>query len=232
MPSWAIHLAIATKLNKKLKFNNQDKNIFLLGNLLPDVLNGFLVENISHTVSHLETHFAVEVQICNHKEHRHDITGFYNKYHSKFSNPLILGYYSHIISDTFWNSTVYGTKGVLDEDKKVIGLKLKNGENFLAPRETLRKIKTNDFKIFSKYIYENNLADIPVYDEKMLEYAKDIDWLNLEKSDIQETIKYIEEMARLKKPLELECPDYQIFSQEEMQKIFDDCIEDIENKLN
>ena len=34
----------------------------------------------------------------------------------------------------------------------------------------IRKIKTNDFKLFSNYIYENKLAKVPKYDEKNKKY--------------------------------------------------------------
>ena len=231
MPAWAIHLAIATKLNKNLEKTSQFKNAFLLGNIMPDILNGFVVKNISHQISHNETHFAIEVQINNHKERRHDIQGFYNKYNNKFDNPLILGYYAHILTDTFWNNIAYGEKGIFNEDKYLIGLKLANGKEFFAPKDDLRKIKTNDFKIFSKYIYENNLAEIPYYDEKILEYLKDVNWLEIDKSDIIETIKYLKEMSELEKPIEIDCPEYQIFSQKEMEKIFDNCVDMLKEKL-
>ena len=71
----------------------------LLGNILPDILNGYVIKNISHKLTHNGTHFAVEVQIGNHKEHRHDIQGFYNNYYNKFNNPLLLGYYAHMIKN-------------------------------------------------------------------------------------------------------------------------------------
>ena len=34
MPSWSVHLAVAKKVNKKLKLND---DLFLYGNLIPDV---------------------------------------------------------------------------------------------------------------------------------------------------------------------------------------------------
>lgn len=231
MPAWAIHLAIATKINKNSNKTSQFKNAFLLGNIMPDILNGFVVKNVSHKISHNETHFAVEVQINNHKERRHDIQGFYNKYNNKFDNPLVLGYYAHILTDTFWNNIAYGEKGIFNEDKYLIGLKLANGKEIFAQKDDLRKIKTNDFKIFSKYIYENKLAEIPYYDEKLLEYANNIDWLKLEKEDIIETIRYLEEMSKLEKPIEIDYPEYQIFSQNEMETIFNNCVEMLEDKI-
>ncbi len=227
MPAWAIHLATATKLSEKWNIPKQNKNSFLLGNIAPDILNGYVVKHISHQISHNQTHFAKEVQINHHKERRHDIQGFYDKYHEKFKNPLLLGYYTHILTDTFWNGVAYGERGIFDEEKRLIGLQLQNGKQFLAEKEELRKLKTNDFKLFSKYIYEQHLAEIPEYDEMMLMYAKEIDWLPLEKQDILEAISYLQDMASLKTQIEVETPEYQIFSPQEMQTIFDRCVNEI-----
>ena len=65
----------------------------------------------------------------------------------------------------------------------------------------------------------------------MLEYAKDIDWLKLEKEDIIETIRYLEEMSKLEKPIEIDYPEYQVFSQNEMETIFNNCVEMLEEKI-
>ena len=91
-------------------------------------------------------------------------------------------------------------------------------------------IKTNDFKLFSKYIYENNLTDVPKYDEQMLEYSKELDWLNLQKEDILEAIKYLEDMSELKIQLEIDFPDYKIFTQEEMENHLIKCVNFIEEE--
>ena len=179
MPSWAIHLEVTTKINKKIKLTEREKNIFLLGNILPDLLNGHVIKNISHIVPHKEAHMEKPVQIENHIEYRYDIDGVLEKYKEKFNNPLILGYYTHILTDFYWNNLTYGQLGIFDKNKNLIGIKLNNGKEFKGEKEEIRKLKTNDFKLFSKYIYENNLTDVPKYDEQMLEYSKELDWLNL-----------------------------------------------------
>ena len=46
MPSWAIHLGVTTKINEKIKLSESEKNIFLLGNILPDILNGHVIKNM------------------------------------------------------------------------------------------------------------------------------------------------------------------------------------------
>lgn len=229
MPSWAIHLAVATQLNKKIKLNEQNKNIFLLGNILPDILNGYVIKNISHIVPHREAHMEIPVKIENHIEYRYDLKGFLEKYKEKFENPMMLGYYTHLLTDFYWNDLTYGKLGVFDKNKNLIGLKMYNEKIYMAPKAELRKIKTNDFKLFSKSIYENKCTDIPTYDEKMLEYAEELKWLDLQKCDILEGIKYLENMASLKTKLEIECPDYIIFSEKEMQEHLKKCVDFIKN---
>ncbi len=231
MPSWAIHLAVTKKLNQKNNLNVQNKNIFLLGNIIPDILNGYVIKNISHVVTHKETHIEKLVQIGTHTEYRYDLEGFVNTYRDKFENPLILGYYTHLLTDFYWNNLTYGKMGIFDEDKNLIGLKLNNGDKLIAPKENLRKTKTNDFNIFSKYIYKNHLADVPKFDEKMLENAKQLDWLNIQKQDILEAIKYLQDMASLKTEFELEEKEYKIFSEEKMMENLENCVNLIEENL-
>ena len=173
MPSWAIHLGVTTKINEKIKLTESEKNIFLLGNILPDILNGHVIKNISHIVPHKEAHMEKPVQVGNHIEYRYDLDGFLEKYKGKFSNPLMLGYYTHLLTDFYWNDLAYGQLGIFDENKNLIGIKLNNGKEYKCSKEEIRKIKTNDFKLFSNYIYENKLTKVPKYDEKMLEYAKE-----------------------------------------------------------
>lgn len=230
MPSWAIHLGVTTKINEKIKLSESEKNIFLLGNILPDILNGHVIKNISHIVPHKEAHIEKPVQVGNHIEYRYDLDGFLEKYKEKFSNPLILGYYTHLLTDFYWNNLTYGQLGIFDENKNLIGIKLNNGKEYKCSKEEIRKIKTNDFKLFSNYIYENKLAKVPKYDEKMLEYAKELTWLDLKKDDILEAIKYLEDMAELKIQLEIDFPDYKIFTQEEMENHLNKCIKFIEEE--
>ena len=41
MPTWGMHLLIAKKINKKFKIT--DYNLFLIGNIITDINNGYLV---------------------------------------------------------------------------------------------------------------------------------------------------------------------------------------------
>lgn len=220
MPTWAIHLATAKKVSEKININ---KNIFTFGNILPDIPNEYVVKEIIHHVSHAKTHFETDILVVEHMEKRYDLRNFAEKYKSKFSNPLMLGYYVHLLTDYFWNDKTYGEHGIYDEEKNRIGLVLNDGERILCSKEKARQIKTQDFKIFSKYIYDHHLADKPEYQEKIKEYLKEIDWIILEESDIQKTIAYISDRCTGKAQVleNGESTEYRIYSEKEMLELVD-----------
>lgn len=223
MPTWAIHLATAKKISEKIKI---DKNMFTFGNILPDIPNEYVVKGITHHASHVKTHFETEVLVVEHIEKRYDLRNFAEKYKSKFSNPLMLGYYTHLLADYFWNDKSYGEHGIYDEEKNRIGLILGNGERILCSKEKARQIKVKNFTIFSKYIYANNMAEIPLYREEMMEYLKDINWITLEKTDIEKTIEYISDRCtgKVKLVTDENDEDYKIYSKEEMIELLDDSV--------
>ena len=55
-PLGEVHIALANKLNKKLNLGND----FIIGNIIPDATNGFIVKNISNINSHSKTHYNFE----------------------------------------------------------------------------------------------------------------------------------------------------------------------------
>ncbi len=224
MPTWAIHLATAKKVSEKI---NIDKNIFTFGNILPDIPNEYVVQEITHHISHARTHFEVDVLIVEHMEKRYDLRNFAEKYKSKFSNPLMLGYYVHLLTDYFWNDKTYGEHGIYDEEKNRIGLILNDGERILCSKEKARQIKTHDFRVFSKYIYDNQLTDKPEYQEEIRDYLKEIDWITLEQSDIEKTIKYISDRCTRKAQVleNGESTEYKIYSEKEMLELIDISVE-------
>lgn len=224
MPTWAIHLATARKISEKININ---KNIFTFGNILPDIPNEYVVKGITRHLSHARTHFEIDILVVEHIEKRYDLRNFAEKYKNKFSNPLMLGYYVHLLTDYFWNDKTYGEHGIYDEEKKRIGLILNNGERILCSNEKGRQIKTQDFKIFSEYIYNHHLADKPEYQEEIKEYLKDINWITLEQSDIEKTIEYINDRYTGKaQVLENEqSKQYKIFSEREMIESVDKSVE-------
>ena len=77
-------------------------------------------------------------------------------------NPIIMGYLSHLITDSLWNETFYGEKCV-KENNKIIGFINKNNELVKTDRLRLRKDKQKDFKAFQYYIYKNYSMKLPEF---------------------------------------------------------------------
>lgn len=233
MPSWGIHLAVTKKLIEKIKLNKEDKNEFILANILPDINNGYVVKEIGKIIPHKQTHFEP-------KEYKGDYTAkpgyinFYEKYKNNLNNVSVLGYYTHLMTDFYFNNVTYSEYGVYDENNNRIGIKLNNGQNFIAGPEECRKIKVNDFKIFSFYIYKNMNIESPKYNENILEHIKKIEDINLNKEDLQKTIEYINEcINNPHKILEtITDENYKIYTQEELKQRVELCANFIMDNLN
>ena len=142
MPSWSIHLAIAKRVNRKL---NLDKDLFYYGNLIPDVDRK--ITPIRRSEAHYYHHLTFPT--CP-KERMIDIDHFLTDYKEDLSNPLILGYYCHLLVDNFYNNEVYSNKWVQDEDHNIIGIRFKNGkilnidvEDKNGKRQNINKVTLN-----------------------------------------------------------------------------------------
>ena len=81
MPSIAAHMAVADLVSKNLKIDSED---FIRGNLLPDI-----------TID-LDSHHRIEGKMF----YTVDIEYFKNKL--DLSNPLYLGYYTHLLLDSYY----------------------------------------------------------------------------------------------------------------------------------
>ena len=220
MPTWAIHLATAKKISEKININ---KNLFTFGNILPDIPNGYVIKEIAHHISHARTHFETDILIVEHKEKRYNLKTFVETYKEKFSNPLILGYYVHLLTDYYWNDKTYGERGIFDGEKNRIGLILKDGERILCSKETARQIKTQDFRIFSQYIYNHHLAEEIRYQEEINTYLQEVDWMKIEKTDVEKTIQYIKDRCIGNIPVieKEEDIEYKIYSEKEMIELLE-----------
>lgn len=169
MPNWKTHLEIAKHLNNKLNYNIEEYNMFLLGNILPDINNCYIVENISKKLKHEDTHFS-------------DLQGhitFYNKYKDEIkNNPIILGYFVHLYTDYFWNNDFY---------EKVKSTSL----NEISP-EQKRIMKQKDFKIYNdKHEFEGlNFNDL----EKVLDKIKLIKEVDITKEDLIKVINFLDNL--------------------------------------
>lgn len=97
MADWNTHIYCANIVNRKLQFEGKELDLFLYGNVLPDVNAGYVitpVTKIKQAVTHFEegfdgqSYFWVPVR-------------FYEKYSDEIirKNPLVLGYLFHLWLD-------------------------------------------------------------------------------------------------------------------------------------
>ena len=98
MPNWKTHLEVGKRLNKYLKYDEEELNMFLFGSILPDINNSHIVTDISEKIGHDVTHIR--------KQKNLSYIEFYNKYSEKIinNNPIFVGYLAHIYTDEIWNN--------------------------------------------------------------------------------------------------------------------------------
>ncbi len=231
MPSWSIHLAIAKRVNRKL---NLDKDLFYYGNLIPDVDRK--ITPIRRSEAHYYHHLTFPT--CP-KERMIDIDHFLTDYKEYLSNPLILGYYCHLLVDNFYNNEVYSNKWVQDEDHNIIGIRFKNGKilniDVEDKKRQKKKYKQSDFELYGKYLFRDKKVELPknrAIVKSNIQYLKNhflndelvdhrFDYLNNEFGAFNK-IKLNELIFK---------HHYKLFSKEELDKIFEDCTNMVLEKL-
>lgn len=230
MPSWSIHLAIAKKVNEKLKLN---KDLFYYGNLIPDVdRNSPINKYKAHYYDNNLPYFNCP------KEHMININLFLKDYKDDLTNPLILGYYCHLLADYYYNLNVYTTKWLYDDKNNIIGIKLKNNKIIKIDKEDKRKLrkkyKHGDFELYGKYLF--NTLEIPTNSEIIkdnIKYLKD----NLLTDELVDyRIKYLKTDFKKNNKLTLKerliKNNYKLFTKEELDKMLEECVKLIIEKIN
>ena len=228
MPSWTIHLAIVDKVCKKVQISND--NLFAFANIMPDIFEGHKTPNPSTIAQKYSTHYPYNTVINGMKVELPDLQKFKKQYEKDFKNPIILGYYTHLLTDNYWNSTLYKNHyEMYDEEKGLLKIKMNNGATKIFSFIEIQKIKHKDLEIFSQYL--NNEANIkyPTYDEKILEYSKTLKEFTYTISDIQKTIQYIEENIKSQKEKVEE--HYQLFTKQELIEYMNKSVQYIEEEI-
>lgn len=236
MPSWGIHLSVANSVLKEIeknkKLTDEEKNQFLFGNILPDVNTGYVLSGVSNIISHKDTHFELK-EFKGVYESNPGYKNFYEKYRNQFENPVLLGYYTHLMADYYFNTNTYSKYTLFNEDNKKIGVKLNDGSCIFTNGDEQRRLKANDFKIFSYYLYENNKVQVPKYDEKIVCLAQDLSDLNLIDNDVKIATNYIENCSQ--KPefvyKMIEEQDYKLYTKDELKNTEQKCIDFIVKNL-
>lgn len=230
MPSWSVHLAVAKKVNKKLKLND---DLFLYGNLIPDVDKGTIITRYEAHYYNEKLPFPTVPQ-----EKMIDINKFLSVYKSKLGNPLILGYYSHLLTDQFYNEKVYTSKWVQDNNNNIIGIRFNNKIlkiDIDDKKRLKRKYKHRDFELYGKYLFNDGYVSIPQNINLVKENAIYLKDKFLTDELIDHRFNYLKnEFAKFNKlslSEKLFKHNYKLFTKKELDNIMEECIEMIVNKI-
>ncbi len=172
MPNWKIHLEVGKRLNQKIQYSKNDFELFLLGNILPDINNCYIVKNISKVLEHDYTHFK-DMQ---------DITyiAFYNKYKNKINDNLVIkGYFTHLYTDYIWNNNFY--------------CKIQNTKLDKMSKDEKRLLKQKEFQIYNNK-YMSNYIKLGDY-EDVLAKLNAIDRVSITKEDLSAIIYFLKNQS-------------------------------------
>lgn len=220
MPSWGIHLATATRICEKI---NIDKDLFLLGNLLPDINNGYLIENITCIKKYDETHYSKITNINGQEEILPDLELFYKENKENLKDSTILGYFVHLLTDYSWNKSAYLNHGVVNDKKERIGMIKNTKEIFYCDNEKARILKTNDFNIYSHMLYKKGEVDLPNIKDDMLDKINKIRTLEVYKQDLKILEEYLKDEKCQKEEGKID-KNYEIYTQDEIEEQFENAI--------
>ncbi len=230
MPSWPVHLVIAKKVNAKLKLN---EDLFLYGNLIPDVDKGTKITRYEAHYYNENLPFPTVPQ-----EKMININKFINVYKDALNNPLILGYYSHLLTGQFYNEKIYTTKWIQDENNNIIGIKFNNRILKIGKEDTKklkRKYKHKDFELYGRYLFNDGYVFIPKNKELIKENSKYLKNNFLTDKLIDHRFNYLNnEFTKFNKLSLYEKifkHKYCLFTKNELDIIMNECIEMIITKI-
>lgn len=171
MPTHKIHLAVAKKVNDTLKF---DLDSIMLGSILPD-----LIINTNHTTSHYQNGKLGIDGTANP-----DI--FIKKNKNKLSNPIMIGYLIHLLTDKFYNTYAFSNFYIYDKNGVEVGLHFKNKDRFL-PFEKIKHYKHREFGLYDYWLLSNGYV-YKFKDFKCLDNVFDFDIAKFDKEKLKSYI--------------------------------------------
>ena len=227
MPSWKIHLKVANNLKEKLNIY-EEKNKFMIGNVLPDIYLGHIIKNMSKNIEYEVTHYRIKAIINGGQFFLPDYEMFKNIHMENLSDPLILGYLVHLMTDYFFNKYTFTNSCLLDSHGEVISIKTKKDEIFNCNRKTMTKIKQEDFAAYAEMI---NLEKCNFsYTSDIFDSLEKLQTFKVEKEDMLKILNYLNALTHsqnenIYKPLIL-------FSKEKLDSMIEECSEFILSYLN
>lgn len=201
MADWNTHLFCANKVNESLGFEGAALEMFLYGNLLPDVNPGWLIKpknHIDQPITHFEAGMAGQDYFWVPKR-------FFEKYKEKIivKNPVYLGYLFHLWVDvTLMTNFVSRVKmsDMIDNGKEVREWKWKDVYAFIK-----------------KYTVNLPIDNIDL----VVEEAKEIEEISVVREDLLQIPDFLINLAK-----ENEYTEFGVFDQESASAFFESVCDD------
>ena len=204
MPRWGIHLDIATKIldsNKTI-----DKNLFLFGNILPDIQVGYMVPDVSNIVKYDISHYEL-------KNGTTMYMNFYKSNIDKMNEPIFMGYFTHLVADYCFNTRLK-KQYIFNEQGDFIGYKNIQDEVIKSDKSATLQDKHIELEKLENYIYNKNKIELPHYESLLLNKSNEIENINIVNSDVEKAIKITKESKENPKFEEF---DFNILTEEEWE---------------
>ena len=216
VPSHKIHLAIAKRVNDKL---NLDLDSVMLGSILPDICEGR-----NHSVSHFQVGMKDIEGLANPDK-------FIVKYKNKLNNPIMIGYLIHILTDRFYNEYMFRHFYIYDDNDNGIGMFLK-GKKKLLDAGTRKYLKQREFELYDRWVFINGF--VPKFNStECVDNVIDIDEAKFNKDSLK---KYIlssnKDFDTINFFSKFKIYNYKITNKQDLDQIFDGCINYILDYLN
>lgn len=216
MPRWGEHIIIANKVYNKISNKiDLDFNLFLFGNIIPDVQDGYLVKNISNIVDHKINHYDYNDKKV--------FENFYDNYKENIKNSIFLGYFTHLATDYLWNKK-FDEKCIFN-NSNFLGYYDINNNLVKCSVEDAGKQKQKDFEIFENYIFKEYSMKLPKYKDSIVYNCNLIKNININNDDILKIIEYINNLK------EKQAKNYKmkIFTTVELEKYIEYTVDTIIN---
>lgn len=222
MPAWSFHIKVANDIAKILELTDEEKNLFILSNLIPDIKSGYL--------------FSVETTIEPKYSHYYNLNTDIRlpdleKYEKKYlKNDIVsIGIYCHICFDYYLNKLMNDKYFIFDKNGKISGIRTLNNIKY-GNREYCLKIKHENLRKIAKWINVKTEYNFPKNNIKIKidSTIQNGSYIITEK-DIELTEDWL---SNNYKNTQLDFSKNELFTEENIDKFFINAEEFIFKKLN
>lgn len=170
MPSWNIHTAHVERLLAEEgadALGIRDANAFLMGNLVPDIYVGYMVENVSTRIDYKLTHLTMRehIPVPRYQEYWDFYMVNPAGYGAGTVTDMVKGAWCHLVCDAVYNKHTR-------EHLKKLGI---------APGEKMRIAKQSDFATFGRTL---KISLKPKVTEALVQQGRDFPMYTVHEADL------------------------------------------------